>query len=389
MIPLNLTALTRATPLIQRKAKIRETVHTKTLQNSIQSSLIVSIFNQISCFILNLLPSTTVLRHFKRRAMAEMSSQLSIEEDQEMETQPICLSSDESEIASPCSSPIPQLPKNVPDTYNAITQLISAQHEQMSLSGTSALHYPITPPTSLISDDENDELLIPIIGNPAQFLPYTPNRHPIPLQLCQQTTPIPDTPESPTPENRGQSDIFRPYDIPNQLSSTLLNNPTNIWTVANGLQNLTLHPHPQPNEWVTGCLVCGKSYDQVIEETVADYLNQTAQPGERVRQHQIKRNAFIDGIQSGLFTFSPLECRKLAPVTTSSTPLITMDKTRAGRDTRCPYSKTKLTKLPSNNSLDKLPPPHFIKYDTFLYINIYIHTLSYAYLYIYVQNPYQ
>ena len=114
------------------------------------------------------------------------------------------------------------------------------------------------------------------MGNPAQFLPYTPTRQPIPVQLCQQTTPIPDTPESPTPENRGHSDHVRADDIPNQPSSIPLNNPPNITTVADGLRNMTLHPHPQRNEWVTGCLVCGKSYDQVIEETVADYLNQTA-----------------------------------------------------------------------------------------------------------------
>ena len=100
---------------------------------------------------------------------------------------------------------------------------------------------------------------------------------------------------------------FRPYDIPNEPSSTILNNPPPpiITTVTDGLQNLTLQPHPQRNEWVTGCLVCGKSYDQVIEETVADYLNQTAQPSETVRQRQIKRNAFIDGIQSGIFAFLP------------------------------------------------------------------------------------
>ena len=157
--------------------------------------------------------------------MAEMNPQFNFDEDQEMETQPIYLSSDEREIDSSCSSLVPQLPNNVPDTYSAITQLIAAQHEQMSLSGTSAPQYPIPPPTSLISDDENDEVLTPITGNPAQFLPYTPNRHPIPLKLCQQTTPIPDKPESPTPENRGQSEIFRPYDIPNQPSSILLHNP--------------------------------------------------------------------------------------------------------------------------------------------------------------------
>ena len=144
------------------------------------------------------------------------------------------------------------------------------------MSGISALQCPTTPPTSLISYDDNDEVLTPIIGNPAQFLPYTPTRQPIPVQLCQQTTPIPDTPESPTPENRGHSDHVRPDDIPNQPSSIPLNNPPNITTVADGLRNMTLHPHPQRNEWVTGCLLCGKSYDQVIEETVADYLNQTA-----------------------------------------------------------------------------------------------------------------
>ena len=81
--------------------------------------------------------------------------------------------------------------------------------------------------------------------------------------------------------------------------------PPNISTVTNGLQNLALHPHPARNEWVTGCLVCGKPYDQVIKETVADYLNQTAQPREAARERQIKRNAFIDGIQSGVFTFLP------------------------------------------------------------------------------------
>ena len=91
--------------------------------------------------------------------------------------------------------------------------------------------------------------------------------------------------------------------------------PPIITTVTDGLQNLTLHPHPQSNEWVTGCLVCGKSYDQVKEETVADYLDQTAQPGETVGERQIKRNAFIDGIQSGVFTIIPLECRRLPPVT--------------------------------------------------------------------------
>ena len=56
---------------------------------------------------------------------------------------------------------------------------------------------------------------------------------------------------------------------------------------------------------MTGCLVRGKTIAQVTEETVADYLNQTAQPGDTIRERQIKRNAFIDGIQSRVFTFLP------------------------------------------------------------------------------------
>ena len=142
--------------------------------------------------------------------------------------------------------------------------------------------------------------------------------------------------------------------------------PPIITTVTDGLQNLTLHPHPQRNEWVTGCLICGKSYDQVMEETVADYLNQTAQPGETVRQ--IKRNAFIDGIQSGVFILSPRECRRLSPVTAWSTPLITMDKMRAHGDILCPYLKIKLIEPLLNNSLDKYSPPPVLK----LYIYIFI-----------------
>ena len=99
--------------------------------------------------------------------MAEINSQFTIDEDQEMETEHIYLSSDENEIDSPCSSPIPQLPNNVPDTYSSVTQLLAAQQEQMSSYGNSAPQYPTTTPTSLISDDDNDEVLTRIDGNPA------------------------------------------------------------------------------------------------------------------------------------------------------------------------------------------------------------------------------
>ena len=88
--------------------------------------------------------------------MAEINYQLTFDEDQELATQPIYLSSDERAIFSSGPSPGLNLPNNVPDTYSAITHLIAAQHEQMSSSGNSALQNPNlpTPPNTLISDDE-------------------------------------------------------------------------------------------------------------------------------------------------------------------------------------------------------------------------------------------
>ena len=74
------------------------------------------------------------------------------------------------------------------------------------------------PNTSMISDDEDPMNLTPIIGNPEQYTPEIPPRRNHPIQLCQHVQPIPDTPEFPTPENRGRSDDFYPDNIP-------LNNP--------------------------------------------------------------------------------------------------------------------------------------------------------------------
>ena len=238
-----------------------------------------------------------------------MTTTFRIEEDEEpMATEPIYLSSDESEYSTPNTTPDHQRECIYPDSIN---RLIASQLEQRSNMGAQTIVYPPTPNPSIISDDEDPMNPTPIIGNPAQYMPQIlPRRH-HPIQICQLVQPIPDTPQSPTPENCGPSDDFYPKNIPLHKPPP----PPNTVAVADELRNLTLHPHPQRNEWVTGCLVCGKSYDQVIEETVADYIHQTSQPGETVRERQIKRNAFNDGVQSGVFTFIPRECRRLPPVT--------------------------------------------------------------------------
>ena len=292
----NLTALTRSTLLIQRKAKTRIVFPRKTFQNFTQLSFIISIFNKNSRFPSNLFSSTTALKYFKKKAMADKTTTFLIKEDEEpMATKPIYISSDESDYSTPNTTPNHQLECIYPDPIN---QLIASQLEQRSNMGARTIVYPPTPNTSIISDDEDPMNPTPIIGNPEQHTPQIPPRRNHPIQICQHVQHIPDTPQSPAPENRGQSDDFYPYLYPTTQ-------PPNIVAVTDELNNLTLHPHPQRNERVTGCLVCGKSYDQVIEETVVDYLDQTSQPGETVRERQIKRNDFIDGVQSGVFTFIP------------------------------------------------------------------------------------
>ena len=147
MIPFNLTTLTRETLLVQRKAETLNIFPGKTFQSFTINSFGFSSFNLISRSSSEKFSTNTALQNFKEKAMAEMNSQFNFDEAQEKETQPIYLSSDESEIILPCSSPTPWLPKNVPDTYSTITQLITAQHEEMSSPGT--LPYSFRPPHQL------------------------------------------------------------------------------------------------------------------------------------------------------------------------------------------------------------------------------------------------
>ena len=86
MISFNLTALTRETPLIQRKAKTRTIFPRKTFQNFTLNSFIVSTFTPLSRFSLRLPSRKTALQYFKKKAMAEINSQFNFDENQEMET---------------------------------------------------------------------------------------------------------------------------------------------------------------------------------------------------------------------------------------------------------------------------------------------------------------
>ena len=223
MISFNPTAVTQPTPLIQRKAKARHIFPRKTFQNFTHFSFTVSIFIINSRFASNLFSSITALKHFKKKAMADMTTTFLIEEDEElMATEPIYRSSDESKYSTPSTTPDHQLECTCPD---AINQLIASQFKQRSNTGTENAFYPPTPNMSMNSDDQDSIDPTPIIGNPEQNTPQIPPRRNHPIQLCQHVQSIPDMPEAPTPENREHSDNTCPDDIPNPPPSILLNNP--------------------------------------------------------------------------------------------------------------------------------------------------------------------
>ena len=188
-----------------------------------------------------------------------MVYQIIIDEDQEvLEMQPIYLSSEESEITTPCSSLDNHLPNNIPDSYDAVTQLTASQHEHMLVSGNINLQYPPTSPFSLLSDDDEDKLSAPMVSNLTQNAPYVPNRRPHPFQMFQQLTPISETPESPTPGNRGQCEICRPYDLLDTPTTSDYPLPS-VSTVVEGLQKMILHADMETNAYVTDCLVWDKA----------------------------------------------------------------------------------------------------------------------------------
>ena len=185
MIFFNLTVLTRETPFIQRKVKTRIILPRKTFQNFTQLSFTNSI-NKNSRFTSSLFSSITALKYFKKKAMADLTTTFLIEEDEEpMATEPIYLSSDESEYSTPNTTPDHRLECTYPD---AINQLIASQLEQRSNTGAETVFYPPTPNIPMISDDEYQMNPTPIVGNPEQYTSQIPPRRNHPIQLPTSAT---------------------------------------------------------------------------------------------------------------------------------------------------------------------------------------------------------
>ena len=128
-----------------------------------------------------------------------------------------------------------------------------------------------------------------------------PGPHPIELKQL----PTKDNPESPTPSNKELTQLFKAYDLPN--APPLYNDPQQRQNnaFAQELKQWALHAHSEAQKQTTAFLVCGKPYEQVLEEATAEYLQRTAKTGEIVRERHLKWQAFIAGLQSGVKAFIP------------------------------------------------------------------------------------
>ena len=69
---------------------------------------------------------------------------------------------------------------------------------------------------------------------------------------------------------------------------------------------MALHAHSEIQKQASRCIVCSKLYEQVLEETTADFLQHRAERGDKVSDRHLKRQAFIAGLQSGVKDFIPL-----------------------------------------------------------------------------------
>ena len=114
-------------------------------------------------------------------------------------------------------------------------------------------------------------------------------------------------PETPMQSSGGPKVILRPNDLPDIPSATNNHTLRNINSVVQELQGFALHVHLEVHKHITGCILCCKSYHQVLKENVTKYLYHSIEPVETVRDRHSKKEPVVAGVQYGVVTFVLLE----------------------------------------------------------------------------------
>ena len=153
--------------------------------------------------------------------------------------------------------------------------------------------------------------------------------HPIELR-CQLSTLF-ESLESPAPSQANQPSTSTTHPLPD------------ISKIAKDLQNLKLQAYMQNNPYITGCIVCGKPYDQMREKRVDDFLQRTVEPNQTIRERILKDRAFLGDLQCGAFTFVSRDCRKFRPATHEHMISHRVIPTMKPAEDFCPYSRMEVT----------------------------------------------
>ena len=123
-----------------------------------------------------------------------------------------------------------------------------------------------------------------------------------PIELCREIVPIRDTPASPDTPNR-RPEIYKPYDLPGPKRKGDMQRDQSVDLVSGHLKNVQITNSSRP--MYSDCIVCGKSYEGIVKETVENYLQKTAVQGESLMDVEARRTAFVAGLEAGTFMFVP------------------------------------------------------------------------------------
>ena len=89
--------------------------------------------------------------------------------------------------------------------------------------------------------------------------------------------------------------VFRPYDLPDSPVATNHLEISHIRLVPQKLREDVIQSYSGLDNHIPGRNVSGKLNDQVLEETVANYLLRTAELGETIRERHTKKQAILAG----------------------------------------------------------------------------------------------
>ena len=150
---------------------------------------------------------------------------------------------------------------------------------------------------------------IPKVRSPHKRDPRARSRHPI--ELCSGLVPLVDTPLSPPQSERAPRVLFQ---TPSETDSGSVDATISSGSMTSGLAGHdTPRSHLQNTEKECGpislnysdCMICGRTLDQIRGEAIEDYLRNTRRINETPAMREMKKQAFIAGMEMGTLLFIP------------------------------------------------------------------------------------